>query len=236
MVGQDHQTMISFADYYHALTFSHEGYEHYLKWLNLEAKGKTLLECACGTGYFSKRCAEAGYRVDACDLDPGMIAYAKLNNEHEHVRYFTQNMLDLDGFNEYDVLVVFLDSLNYLEDIQQLKTFFKQAYKHLNVHGSLLFDVHQEQRIDEFQEEFIEEGYVLGVPYQWTIQTIDEGRIQHQLIFYEDVLKKQIFTQTIFKLQDILRILEELNFSVDVQVSLFDASKDEKYYIRARKD
>jgi hypothetical protein len=104
------------------------------------------------------------------------------------------------------------------------------------VHGSLLFDVHQEQRIYEFQEEFIEEGYVLGVPYQWTIQTIDENRIQHQLIFYEDVLKKQIFTQTIFKLQDILRILEELNFSVDVQVSLFDASKDEKYYIRARKD
>ena len=236
MVGQDHQTMISFADYYHALTFNHEGYEDYLKWLINEAEGRSLLECACGTGYFSKLCAENGFKVDALDLDPNMIDYAKQNNMHQNVQYVCQDMLDLRDFGEYDALVVFLDSLNYLENLQQLDSFFKEAYNHLKPKGCLLFDVHQEQRIEEFQDEFIEEGFVLGIPYLWTIQTIDTNRIQHQLIFYEDILKKQVFTQTIFSLQDILGILKDLNYSVDVQLHLGDASTNEKYYIKARKD
>ncbi len=236
MVGQDHRNMTSFADYYHALTFSHEGYEAYLSWLKTEARGKSLLECACGTGYFSKFCAENGFQVDALDLDPIMIDYAKQNNLHQNVHYVCQDMLDLNVFGEYDALVVFLDSLNYLDNLQLLESFFKEAYKHLKPKGCLLFDVHQEQRIEEFQDEFIEEDFVLGVPYQWTIQTIETNKIQHQLIFYEDILKKQVFTQTIFSLLDIMRILEELNFIVDVKLSLGDANTNEKYYIKARKD
>lgn len=236
MVGQDHQAMTSFADYYHALTFSHEGYEHYFNWLKEEAAGKSLLECACGTGYFSKLCAESGFRVDALDLDANMIAYAKQNNAHPKVNYVCQDMLNLNDFDDYDVIVVFLDSLNYLEDLGQLETFFKEAYKHLKSKGCLLFDVHQEQRIEEFQEEFIEEGLVLSVPYQWTIQSIDTNKIQHQLIFYEEILNKQVFTQTIFSLQEIMKMLEALNFSVEVQTSLGDSQNNEKYYIKARKD
>ena len=120
--------------------------------------------------------------------------------------------------------------------MHQLASFFKEAHQHLNPKGCLLFDVHQELRIEEFQDEFIEEDFVLGVPYQWTIQTIDTNKIQHQLVFYEDILKKHVFTQTIFSLQDILKTLEELNFHVDVQMNLGDSSTDEKYYIKARKD
>jgi cyclopropane fatty-acyl-phospholipid synthase-like methyltransferase len=145
-------------------------------------------------------------------------------------------MLKLNDFGEYDAVVVFLDSLNYLGNLQQLESFFKEAHKHLNPNGCLLFDVHQELRIVEFQDEFIEEDFVLGVPYQWTIQTIDTNKIQHQLVFYEDILKKHVFTQTIFPIKDILRILEELNFHVDVQMNLGDSATDEKYYIKARKD
>lgn len=228
--------MRSFADYYHALTFSQEGYEDYLKWLKNEAKGQRLLECACGTGYFSKLCAENGFQVDALDLDSGMIAYAKRCNPHSNVRYFCQDMLDLRGFDEYDVIVVFLDSLNYLQDEQEVEGFFKEVYKHLRTGACLLFDVHQERRIEEFQDEFIEEGYVLNVPYQWTIQTMDTNKIQHQLVFYEETLKKKVFTQTIFKLQEIKRMLEALNFTFEIKSHLSESSFDEKYYIKARKD
>ena len=173
MVGQDHRAMTSFADYYHALTFNHEGYARYMQWLKDETRGLRLLECACGTGYFSKLCASNGFLVDALDLDPNMIEHAKLNNNHQNVRYYCQDMLNLSDFGKYDAIVVFLDSLNYLESMHQLASFFKEAHQHLNPKGCLLFDVHQELRIEEFQDEFIEEDFVLGVPYQWTIQTID---------------------------------------------------------------
>ena len=236
MVGQDHRAMTSFADYYHALTFSHEGYARYLQWLKDETRGLCLLECACGTGYFSKLCAVNGFQVDALDLDPNMIEHAEQNNHHQNVRYYCQDMLNLSNFGKYDAIVVFLDSLNYLESMHQLASFFKEAHQHLSSNGCLLFDVHQELRIEEFQDEFIEEDFVLGVPYQWTIQTIDTNKIQHQLVFYEDILKKHVFTQTIFSLQDILKTLEELNFHVDVHMNLGDSITDEKYYIKASKD
>ena len=227
--------MISFAHYYHALSFSQEGYEAYLAWVRSEAKGYTLLDCACGTGFFSKLCAEAGFSVDALDIDPDMITYAKLHNEHDKVRYYCHTMLDLKDFKQYDVITVLLDSLNYLDDLSQIRAFCEEARTHLNPNGCLLFDVHQEKRLLEFEGEYIEEAYVLNVPYQWTIQTLDPNQLHHQFIFYEDELKKHNFTQTIFSLQDILDILESLNFKVELKLELDGSSSDEKYYICARK-
>lgn len=227
--------MNSFASYYHALSFSQEGYEAYLTWLKSEAKGYAILDCACGTGYFSKLCAEAGFTVDAIDIDPDMIIYAKLYNVHDNVSYYCHTMLELSDFKQYDVITVFLDSLNYLNDLDQIKVFCEEAYTHLKPNGCLLFDVHQEKRLLEFEEEFIEEGYVMNIPYQWTIQTLDAHQLHHQFIFYEEELKKHSFTQTIFSLQDILEILESIDFKVDVKLGLDELSNDEKYYISARK-
>lgn len=227
--------MISFADYYHILSFSQEGYESYLSWLKSEVNGNALLDCACGTGYFSKLCAETGFAVDAIDIDSDMITYAKLHNAHANVKYYCQNMLELSAFKQYDVITVFLDSLNYLDDLIQIRKFFEAAHKHLNPNGCLLFDIHQEKRLLEFDDEYIEEGYLLNVPYQWTIQSMGTHHLHHQFVFYESELKKYSFTQTIFSLQDVLDILKELDFKTNVKLCLDESSNEEKYYISARK-
>lgn len=44
-----------------------------------DVKGKKVLDLACGTGYFSKKIAEAGASVTGTDVSPELIAKAKQN-------------------------------------------------------------------------------------------------------------------------------------------------------------
>lgn len=43
------------------------------------ARGQTLLDVGCGTGYFSRRFADAGLKVTGIDPDPVMMRYAQVS-------------------------------------------------------------------------------------------------------------------------------------------------------------
>ena len=228
----------SFAQYYHELVFDKEGYQSYLNWVIQEVKGKHVLECACGTGYLSRLLAENGYRVDALDIDQSMIDLANYDNKHVNVSYFCENMFDLSSFGFYDSIIIFLDSLNYCKDESELRLFFLQAYNHLNQGGILLFDLHHPNRLEEFRNEYIEEGVALGNYYHWSIQTIDLNKIHHNIVVYEeDRMFINRIEQTVFRFDTIESILKELSFEFE-RVLTFNESEfdcDEKLYYRARK-
>lgn len=228
----------SFAQYYHELVFDKEGYRSYLNWVIQEVKGKHVLECACGTGYLSRLLAENGYRVDALDIDQSMIDLANHDNKHVNVSYFCENMFDLSSFDFYDSIIIFLDSLNYCKDESELRLFFSQAYNHLNQGGILLFDLHHPNRLEEFRNEYIEEGVALGNYYHWSIQTIDLNKIHHNIVVYEeDRMFINRIEQTVFSIDTIESILKELSFEFE-RVLTFNESEfdcDEKLYYRARK-
>lgn len=228
----------SFAQYYHELVFDKEGYQSYLNWVIQEECGKQLLECACGTGYLSRLLAENGYCVDALDIDRSMIELANLDNKHENVNYFCQDMFDLSSFGLYDTIIIFLDSLNYCKDVSELRLFFSQAYDHLKYGGQILFDVHHPNRLEEFSDEYIEEGIVLGNYYHWSIQTIDEDKLHHNIVVYEEAsMNVNRIEQMVFSVDTIESILKDLSFEFE-RVLVFNESEfdlNEKLYYRARK-
>jgi len=228
----------SFAQYYHELVFDKEGYQSYLNWIIQERCGKELLECACGTGYLSRLLADNGYSVDALDIDQSMIDLANQDNKHENVNYFCLNMFDLSSFGLYDTIIIFLDSLNYCKNESELRLFFSEAYNHLKIGGLILFDLHHPNRLDEFRDEYIEEGIVLGNYYHWSIQTIDEDKIHHNIVVYEeDSMNVNRIEQRVFSVDTIESILKELSFEFE-RVLVFSESEfdlNEKLYYRARK-
>lgn len=228
----------SFAEYYHELVFDEDVYHDYLNWVKREISGPSVLECACGTGYLSRLLAENGYHVDALDYDLSMIDFAKRENRCVGLNYYCQTMFDLSNLGMYDSIIIFLDSLNYCKDIDELRLFFKQAYDHLNHNGLLLFDMHHPSRLDEFIEEFVEEGFILGNSYQWSIQA-DGNRIHHNIVVYEDgsMFINQV-NQIVFDIDTIESLLNELSFDFE-RVLYFSESQfdlEEKLYYRARKD
>lgn len=228
----------SFAQYYHELVFDEEVYFNYFNWVVQETKGKSILECACGPGYLSHLLAKNGYLVDALDIDKSMIDLANLTNKHENANFYCQSMFDLSSFGLYDSIIIFLDSLNYCKNDSELRLFFSQVYNHLNQGGVLLFDMHHPNRLEEFLDEYIEEGMILGNYYQWSIQTTDENKIHHNIVVYEDdSLSINRVEQTVFSIDVIESILNELSFDFE-RILYFNESEfdlDEKLYYRARK-
>lgn len=228
----------SFAEYYHELVYDEQAYINYQNWVVREMRGKRILECACGPGHLSYRLGVQGYDVDALDLDQSMIDYANLNNKLPNVNYYCQTMFNLSNFDKYDSIIIFLDSLNYCLNLDEFNLFLSEACEHLNHDGILLFDIHHPNRLLEFKDEYIEEGVLLDTNYQWSIQTIDDNKIHHNIVFYED--EQMIINhveQTVFYPDDVERLLKALNFVYERVYDLSDKEFvfDEKLYYRARK-
>ena len=147
--------------------------------------------------------------------------------------------LDMTSFDldeTFDAVLCYCDSINYLSDLDAVKSMFHSVRKHLNEKGVLIFDMHTPDRLEEFSEEFIEEGLIDDVPYQWTIMT-HEDQIHHNFAFWKDGLMLQEFhVQRVFDLNDILSMLHAEGFKTEVLVD-FDQDQNapgEKYFVIGR--
>jgi SAM-dependent methyltransferase len=56
-------------------------------WLEEEARGRTLLEVACGTGYWTAVAATTATAIVATDLNPGPLEIARAKGLGPHVRF-----------------------------------------------------------------------------------------------------------------------------------------------------
>ena len=106
----------------------------YEKWTDFSLRHfpkdkKKLLELACGTGIQSIYFKQAGFDVTGLDL--------------------SQEMLDLSGVGQFDLVNCYSDSICYMEDEVDVGQVFIQVYQHLNEGGRFIFDVHSIYQIDE---------------------------------------------------------------------------------------
>ncbi|MBA4535900.1 class I SAM-dependent methyltransferase [Bacillus aquiflavi] len=150
-------------------------------------QGKKLLDLACGTGELSVRMAHAGYEVTGVDLSSNMltIAQEKAKKECADISFFQQNMAELEGLDHFDVIVVFCDSLNYLEEECDVLNTFKRVYDHLNDHGLFIFDVHSIYKLTNI---FMNNTFGLNdedISYVWhCYQGEHTNSVEHELTFF----------------------------------------------------
>ncbi|WP_342543447.1 class I SAM-dependent methyltransferase [Paenisporosarcina sp. FSL H8-0542] len=113
-------------------------------------KGKSLLDIGCGTGVLSAKFAEQGFLVQAVDLSEEMLAIAadRFQKQGISIPLFHVSMTDLDGFEEIDVAVLSIDSLNYLEEEAQVLQTLHGIHESLAAGGQLFFDVHSVYKMD----------------------------------------------------------------------------------------
>lgn len=79
-----------------------------------------------------------------------------------------------------------------------------------------MFDMHSQDRLEEFKEMFIEEGYILNVPYQWTIISNENMIHQHFAFYQEDGIIQEQHVQYVFKPQEVIDELKKLNFKIKI--------------------
>ena len=216
------------AKYYDELLQDEDSLALWLKYIK-EEPFSNVLELASGSGVMAGILKKKGYNVIASDISESMKEASKNNFDGE---YLLLNMTNYSLDRKFDLILCICDSINYLE-YDELDNFFKCAYNHLNSNGRLIFDMHSIKRLEEFKEQYIEEGYVLDTPYQWTIMsdTYDSLINEHFTFYTKDAMIQEHHTQNVFKVDDISKIM---NKYFDIRV-IDDFVEDEKVLIIGRK-
>lgn len=211
------------AKYYDYLLGDKEAFNYWLKYIE-EKPFKTCLELASGSGVLAGILKEKGYDIVASDISNEMKEVSKDNFNGE---YLILNMIDFSLDKCFDLILCVCDSINYLYE-DELSTMFKSVYKHLNKGGRFIFDMHNPIRLEEFKEEYIEEGQIDDKTfYQWTINSdIDDKTINEHFTFYKpDGMITEQHTQNVFKVEDVKEKLESIGFSVRIIENFIEDEK-----------
>lgn len=129
-----------------------------------------VLDLGCGTGNLTFLLAKKGCDVTGVDISTDMIAVARskhLNgSEGRKVKFLVQDMRMLDLEMQFDLVVCACDSVNYLLNVDDLKSAFASIKNVLHVGGVFIFDVSSEYKLREivgnntFAENFTNCSYI----------------------------------------------------------------------------
>lgn len=162
-------------------------YEQWVEWVATRKTSGKLLDLACGTGTLSQLFAELGYEVTASDLSEDMLTMASQRFQKANLRIptFQLSMDNLEGLQGFDVVTISIDSLNYLNNGEQVQKTFSEVHHALNEGGMLFFDVHSLFKVDEI---YLDSPFVLDgddVSYIWhTEPGAAEHSVVHDITFF----------------------------------------------------
>lgn len=165
-------------------------YSDYVKWVKQYAPVKefpTLLDVGCGTGTLSELLFKEGYKVSGLDISEEMLSVAseKFQKANVNIPLYCMSMDEIDGFMELDVVIIPIDSLNYLQSENAVIDTFKRIYESLRDGGQLFFDVHSLYKMDEIfmQSPFTYEDD--DIAYIWyTEEGEEEHSVYHDITFF----------------------------------------------------
>ncbi|WP_416150710.1 class I SAM-dependent methyltransferase [Salipaludibacillus sp. HK11] len=101
--------------------------------------GKFVLELGCGSGAFSKQCAEAGASfVTGADISKKMIAEAKRNNNDKKIEYKCMPMEDLMLPDDTFDFIISSLAIHYIQDYASL---VKKISELLKPNGIFIFSI-----------------------------------------------------------------------------------------------
>lgn len=198
--------------YYDDLLNDEEGWEIWLKYIN-EYEYQSVLELASGSGFLASILKKNGKDVICSDINESMKIASLKNFDGE---YLILDMKDYHLNKKFDLILCLCDSFNYLKE-DEIDSFLKCAYEHLNDKGHLIFDMHHIERLNEFKEDYIEEGYVLNTPYLWNIKAdlIDSTIIQHFTFYTNEGMIHENHIQNIYDISSIKeKMLKYFNVGV----------------------
>jgi len=138
------------------------------------------------------------------------------------VQFIEQPMQQLEGFADYDIAVIAIDSLNYLPNREDVLSTFRQIYSALAVGGKLIFDVHSTFKTDVI---FMEGPFTFDngrITYIWITEEGEElHSVYSELAFFvksESGLYRrfdEVHTQRTFPVSEYADMLMDTGFAIE---------------------
>ena len=142
-----------FSYIYDKLSFDldYEGYANNILKLVEEYKIKkeNMLELAAGSGMLTNYFFDEFISIDALDISPDMLNVFAEKYDNDNVNLIYYDMVEFENPDKYDLIVILLDSINYVTDPKDLQKLFDNCYNNLKENGLLVFDINSEYKIKE---------------------------------------------------------------------------------------
>lgn len=110
---------------------------------------ESMLELACGSGMLTKYFFDEFDSIDALDISTDMLNVFANKYDPSNVNLIYYDMVEFENPNSYDLIVILLDSINYVTNPKDLEKLFKNCYKNLKEGGLLIFDINSEYKMNE---------------------------------------------------------------------------------------
>ncbi|MCD8919327.1 class I SAM-dependent DNA methyltransferase [Staphylococcus gallinarum] len=168
--------------FYDQLTLD-QPYDAWLDIVQTHAKDNaSILDIGCGTGSFTSLLSTYN-DVTGMDLSVDMLAMA--SQKSTHVNWLEGDMTDFDFNRQFDVITIFCDSLNYLQDQDDVIATFQHVNKHLMADGVLMFDVHTTHKMDTLfnNQSYIDESEDIYLGWE-AVQGEEKHSVWHDMSFF----------------------------------------------------
>lgn len=108
-----------------------------------------MLELAAGSGMLTKYFFDEFKNIDALDISTDMLNVFANKYGPDNVNLIYYDMVEFENPESYDLIVILLDSINYVTNPKDLEKLFSNCYKNLKPGGLLVFDINSEYKMKE---------------------------------------------------------------------------------------
>ena len=110
------------------------------------APGSSILDICCGTGQFTDRVRQRGFKVQGVDASSAMLRFARANARG--IRFTLADVRDFELERKFDAGYSIYESLNHVPDVSGLMMAFRSVRRHLRRGAPFLFDLNREEAYD----------------------------------------------------------------------------------------
>ena len=114
--------------------------------MHFDGKAELLCDLGCGTGSMCVLMSGRGYDCIGIDKSDSMLNAAAEKSIGKNILYLNQDMCDFELYGTVDVILCMLDSVNYVDDADDLNRMFSLVHNYLNPGGIFVFDVNSEYK------------------------------------------------------------------------------------------
>lgn len=187
-------------------------------------KSGTVLDLACGTGSMSIPFMKKGYSIIGVDLSEEMLEIAsnRLFEAGNSFSLLKAKMQEFELSEKADACICCLDSINHLNNIDDVLATFKNVYDSLNNGGLFVFDVNTVYKHNEILADntfvFDEDDYYLV----WDNEAVDDRTVRILLDMFilngesYDRFSEE-FEETAYSVEELSSLLNKVGF-VDIKV------------------
>ena len=193
---------------------------------------KSGVDCACGSGLFTRKLRAKGLSVYGVDISEEMLEKAiQYNNRLKlNIQYLKGDIKSLKCFEKVGFITCINDGINYIPQKDLLKT-FKSFYKNLLKGGTLIFDISSEYKLKNILGNNVYGDNSEELSYIWFNELNEnEQKVDINICFFEkqgDTYKRynEEQTQYIHTETQVLSALEEVGFK---EVKILNKNGEQK--------